>query len=136
MFREQYDISSLVDFFFLIFQYFCPKGQKTEIMPKKNKKKSLISVFCPFGQKYWNAREKKSASEEICIICINTGAVFHCQIQHEREHGLENSHLNKFQNLLLPEGGEGGGIEIIRDAHSLYLPGDILRFPLLVKCGL
>ena len=79
-------------------------------------------------------------NEEICIICINTGAVHHCQIQHEREHGLEASHLNKFQNLLLPEGGggggEGGGIEIIRDAHSLYLPGDILRFPLLVKCGL
>ena len=32
--------------------------------------------------------------------------------------------------------GGGGGIEIIRDAHSLYLPGDILRFPLLAKYGL
>ena len=36
----------------------------------------------------------------------------------------------------IPYMGEGGGIEIIRDAHSLYLPGDILRFPLLAKCGL
>ena len=70
-FREKYHISSLVDFFSLAFQYFCPKGQKTEIRLFFLFFLGIISVFCPFGQKYWNIRKKKSTSEEISYCSRN-----------------------------------------------------------------
>ena len=54
-FREKYHISSLVDFFSLAFQYFCPKGQKTEIMPKKNPNFN----FLPFWTKILKRKRKK-----------------------------------------------------------------------------